>query len=335
MQYKTDTELINDLKKGHVLPVYFLMGEEAYFLDKVADYMQSNLLGEAESAFDQQVFYGNDVTMNQVVDAARQFPMMAERRVVILREAQLIRQLDSLVSYVENPLPSTVLVLVYRKDLDKRLKLYKALKKTAAIFVSEKLKDYRVKDWILTYVREQGGRIDLRSAEVMAESLGNDLSKVAGEVGKLMLTLPRGQDLITAEHIERHIGISKDFNVFELQDALLSRNVLKANRIVNYFSKNSNRNPIAKTLPVLFNAFSRLMIIFYLPQKSESNVASALHVHPFVAKKLLEATRRYPAGKVFKIIALLREYDARAKGVGSDATPQGELLKELVFKILN
>lgn len=335
MQYKSDTDIIKDLKAGTTHPVYFLMGDEAYFIDKVADYIQDNLLNEAEREFDQQVLYGNDVTMEQVVDAAKQFPMMSQRQVIILREAQLIRQLDSLAYYVEQPLASTILVIVYRKSLDKRSKLYKSLSKKGATFSSEKLKDYQIKGWISSYVREQGKVINDRSAELMAEFLGNDLSKIANEVRKLLITLPPGSKAITDEHIEKNIGISKEFNNFELQDALVRRDVLKANRIIDYFAKNPSKNPMVLTLSSLFGFFSNMMAIYYLPNKSDANIASALHVHPYVAKKLLSATRSYSAGKVFNIIALLREYDARSKGVDNVSVSHGELLKELVFKIVH
>lgn len=335
MQYKSDTEIIKDLKSGIIHPVYFLLGDEAFFIDKVADYIQDNILNESEREFDQQVLYGNDVTMEQVVDAAKQYPMMSQRQVIILREAQLIRNLDSLAFYVEKPLMSTILVVVYRKALDKRSKLYKNLKKSAAVFESTKLKDYQVKDWIMNYVKSRGNTIDQRSAELLSEFLGNDLSKIANEVGKLLITLPKGSKAITGEHIERNIGISKDFNNFELQDALLTRNVLKANRIIDYFAKNPSKNPMVLTLSSLFGFFSNMMVIHYMPNKSETNVASSLHVHPFVAKKLVGATRSYSAGKVFQIIALLREYDARSKGVGNSSVTHGELLKELVFKIIH
>jgi DNA polymerase-3 subunit delta len=289
MQYKSETEIIKDIKAGTTHPVYFLMGDEAFYLDKVADYIQANMLNETEREFDQQVLYGNDV----------------------------------------------ILVVVYRKSLDKRSKLYKSLKKSGVTFESAKLKDYQVKDWISTYVRSQGKTIDPRSAELMAEFLGNDLSKIANEVGKLLITLPKDSKAITGAHIERNIGISKDFNNFELQDALLTRNVLKANRIIDYFAKNPNKNPMVLTLASLFGFFSNMMVIHYLPNKAESNVASALHVHPFVAKKLVGATRTYSAGKVFQIVALLREYDARSKGVENSSVTHGELLKELVFKIIH
>lgn len=335
MLYKSDTEIIKDLKAGTTHPVYFLMGDEAFYIDKVANYIQDNVLNEAEREFDQQVLYGNDVTMEQVVDAAKQYPMMSQRQVIILREAQLIKNLESLEFYVERPLVSTILVIVYRKSLDKRTKLYKNIKKSGAIFESLKMKDYQLKTWIAPYVKSKGYAIDQRSAELLAEFLGNDLSKIANEVDKLLITLPKGIKTISAEHIERNIGISKDFNNFELQDAILTRQALKANRIIDYFAKNSSKNPMVLTMSSLFGFFSNMMVIHYLPNKSESHVASVLHVHPYVAKKLVGATRSYSAGKVFQIIALLREYDARSKGVDNSSVTHGELLKELVFKIIH
>ncbi len=335
MQYKSDSDIIKDIKSGNVHPIYFLMGEESYFIDKVVDYIQDNLLNETEREFDQQVLYGADVTMEQVVDAAKQFPMMSQRQVVILREAQLIRNIDCLEHYAAKPLASTVLVIVYRKSFDKRTKIYKNLLASGAVFVSEKLKDWNVKDWIVSCVRERGFAIDARSAELLAEYLGNDLSKIANEVGKLILTIPAGGKSITSEQIERNIGISKEFNNFELQDAIVMRNVLKANRIIDFFAKNPSKNPIVLTLSSLFGFFSNLMSYYYLPDKSKAAVASALQMHPFAADKIISASKNYSAGKVFNIIALLREYDARSKGVDNSSTSHGELLKELVFKIIH
>ena len=335
MQYKSDFEIIKDIKSGNIYPIYFLMGEESYYIDKVADYIQDNILTEEEREFDQQILYGADVSMEQVVDAAKQYPMYAKRQVVILREAQLIRNLESLEFYSTKPLNSTILVVVYRKPLDKRSKLYKNLKAEAAILESEKIKDWLLKDWIVSYVRERGYSIDVRSAELLSEFLGNDLSKITNEVGKLILTIPSGSKSITADHIERNIGISKEFNNFELQDAILERNVLKANRIIDFFAKNPSKNPIVLTLSSLFGFFSNLMVIFYMQDKSESNVASDLKVHPFVAKKLIAGTRNYSAVKVINIISLLREYDARSKGIANKSVSHGELLKELIFKIIH
>jgi len=335
MLYNSDTNIIKDIKAGNIHPVYFLMGDESYYIDKVVDYIQENLLNETEREFDQQVLYGNDVTMEQVIDAAKQFPMMSQRQVIILREAQLIRSIDSLLYYVAQPLSSTTLVIVYRKALDKRKKLYKSLMKHGAVFVSEKLKDYQVKSWISNFVRQQGKAINDRSAELLAEYLGNDLSKIANEFNKLLLALPPGSKTITAEHIEQNIGISKDFNNFELQDALIERNVLKANRIIDYYTKNPNKNPMVLTLSSLFGFFSNLMCVYYLPTKSDYAVSEALKIHIFPAKKLLEASKKYSAIKVFNIIALLREYDARSKGVESSSVSHGDLLKELVYKIIH
>lgn len=335
MQYNSDIEILKDLKIGKTYPIYLLMGDEAYFIDKVADYIQANMLNETEREFDQQVLYGSDVTMEQVVDAAKQYPMMSQRQLIILREAQQIKNLDALSFYSGKPLQSTVLVLVFRKSLDKRSKLYKNLKSNGAVFESVKMKDYLVKDWIVRYINESGYTIDVRSAELMAEFLGNDLSKIANEVSKLLLTLKPGTTKITGEHIEHNIGISKDFNNFELQDALLTRDVLKANRIIDYFAKNPSKNPMVLTLSVLFGFFSNLMVIHYMANKSEANVAGELRVHPFVAKKLVGGTRIYSAGKVFQIIALIREYDARSKGVDNSSVPHGELLKELVYRIVH
>ncbi len=335
MQYKSGTEIIKDVKDGKVHPVYFLCGEESYYLDQVADFMQNNLLDESSREFDQQVLYGDNVTAELVVDAAKQFPMIAKRQVIIFREAQLLKNLEALSYYIDKPLASTVLVIVYRKKIDKRSKFYKSIKAHGAFLESEKIKDYKVKEWILGFVREQGYTIDARSAELLADFLGNDLAKVANEVKKLVLTLAPGKKSITAEHIEKNIGISKDFNNFELKDAVSQKNVLKANRIIEYFSKNPNKHPLTLSLSVLFSYFSQLMIIHYLPDKSKAGIASALHINPYFAEGYVKTARTYSAGKVFRIIAMIREYDARGKGVGNSSVTQHELLKELVFKIIH
>jgi DNA polymerase-3 subunit delta len=335
MEYKSDKDIINDLKNGKTHPVYFLAGEESFYIDKVVDYMQNNILSETEKEFDLSVLYGDDLTMEAVVDTAKQFPMFSKRQVVIVKEAQLIKRVDSLVHYVDKPLDSTILVLVYRKLMDKRTKLFKTIKSKGAYFESNRLRDYQIANWIEGYVREKGCTIDTRSAVMMADFLGTDLSKIVNEVDKLLITLPAGGKSITASHIERNIGLSKDFNNFELQDALTEKNVLKANRIIDYFSKNPNKNPLTLTLSVLYGFFSNLMVIHYMQDRSQQNVASALKVHPFVAKKQLMALRSYSAIQVFGIIALIREYDARSKGFGNSSVTHGELLKELVFKMMH
>lgn len=335
MQYKSANELINELKKAQLKPVYFLCGEESYAIDLAADFFQKNVLDEAAQEFDQHVIYGNDVTAEQVVDVAKQFPMLSPKQLVIFREAQLVKNLDALASYVEKPLESTVLVVVFRKKPDKRSRIYKLMDKVGGVLNSEKVPDYKVKTWIQNFMKEKDIALNPREAELLADFLGNDLAKVANEIDKMILTLKAGEKRITAEHIENNIGISKNFNNFELKDAVSQRDVLKANRIIDYFSKNPKNNPLTVSLTVLFNYFSQLMVIHYLPDKSKGGVSSALGMNPYFYTKYMEAIRTYSAGKVFRILALIREYDARGKGVDNVSVSQYELLKELVFKIVH
>lgn len=335
MQYKSANELIKEVKTGALKPVYFLCGEESYAIDLVADYMQNNILDAAAKEFDQHVLYGNDMSAEQIVDVAKQFPMLSPRQLVIFREAQLVKNLDALSSYADKPLASTVLVVVYRKKPDKRSKFYKQMDKQGGVLNSEKVPDYKVKTWIQSFIKEKDLAINPREAELLADYLGNDLSKVANEVDKMVLTLKPGSKTITADHIETNIGISKNFNNFELKDAVSSRDVLKINRIIDYFSKNPKNNPLTVSLTVLFNYFSQLMIIHYLPDKSKAGVSSALGMNPYFYAKYMEAMRTYSAGKVFRILTMIREYDARGKGVGNASVSQYELLKELAFKIVH
>ena len=335
MEYKSDNAIITDIKNEKTYPIYFLMGDEAFFIDRVVDYIQNNLLNETEREFDLQVLYGNDVTIEQVVDAAKQFPMMSQRQLIIVREGQMISSLENLTYYVEKPLASTILVIVYRKKLDKRTVLYKSLKKTCAVFESMKLQDKQVGAWIMEHISERGFAIDSRSAELLAEYLGSDLSKISNEVDKLIVGMPAGTKKITGQLIERNIGISKDYNSFELKDALMSRDALKANRIIDHFAKNPSKNPLTLTLAALFATFADLMVLHYLPDKSPNGIAQSLGISSGAAYYRSKELGRYSAGKVFRVIALLRDYDARSKGVGNSSVPQSELLRELVFKIIH
>lgn len=335
MQYKSANELIKEVKSGALKPLYFLCGEESYAIDLVADYMQNNILDASAKEFDQHVLYGNDVSAELIVDAAKQFPMLSPKQLVIFREAQLVKNLDALAFYAENPLESTILVIVYRKKPDKRSKFYKLMDKKGGVLNSEKVPDYKVKTWIQNFIKEKELVINPREAELLADYLGNDLAKVANEVDKMVLTLKPGSNRITAEHIEANIGISKNFNNFELKDAVSQRDVLKANRIIDHFSKNPKNNPLTVSLTVLFNYFSQLMIIHYLPDKSKAAVCSSLGMNPYFYTSYMQVIRTYSAGKVFRILSLIREYDARGKGVANASVSQYELLKELVFKIVH
>ncbi|NJM17192.1 MAG: DNA polymerase III subunit delta [Bacteroidales bacterium] len=327
--------IIKELKAGQYKPVYFLMGEEPYYIDKITEYISINILSEADKAFNQTVIYGKDAEAATVINAAKRFPMMCEYQVVIVKEAQQIKNIDDLVYYVQRPLKSTILVINYKyKKLDKRKKLYKEIEKNGVIFDSAKLYDNEVPGWIASYLKSQRLTISPTASLLLAESLGNDLSKISNELEKLKLTLPSGETAVTESHIEKTIGISKDYNNFELHKALTQRKVLKANQIINYFGANPNQNPMVLTITSLYFFFSKVLMYHFLPDKSQQVAAAALKVRLFV-KDYASAAKSYPIPKAVEIISLLREYDLKSKGVNNTSTPDGQLLKELVFKILH
>ena len=312
------------------------MGEEAYYIDKISDFIEDNVLEEAEKGFNQMVLYGRDISIDDIVSNAKRYPMMAERQVVIVKEAQdLSRTIEKLAQYAENPQPSTVLVINYKyKKLDKRKALYKAITKgDGVVFESKKLYDNQVPDWIRRVLKGQGYDISPKAAQMLVEFLGTDLSKVNNELDKLKIVLPKGTQ-ITPEHIEENIGISKDFNNFELRKAVGERNMVKVHQIAKYFADNPKDNPMVVTVALLFNFFSQLLHLHGLADKNPRSVASALRVNPYFVNEYLTAARNYPMKKVSAVISLLREFDVKSKGVGSNAVPQGDLLKELLVKIL-
>ncbi|MEF3078883.1 DNA polymerase III subunit delta [Winogradskyella poriferorum] len=328
--------LVADIKKGQIKPIYFLMGEEAYYIDKISDFIEDNLLDEAEKGFNQMVLYGRDVTIDDIVSNAKRYPMMAERQVVIVKEAQdLSRTIEKLASYAENPQPTTVLVVNYKyKKIDKRKALYKAINKNGSVvFESKKLYDNQVPDWIRRVLKGQGYDISPKAAQMLVEFLGTDLNKVNNELDKLKIVLPKGTQ-ITPEHIEENIGISKDFNNFELRKAIGERNIVKAHQIAKYFADNPKDNPMVVTVALLFNFFSQLLHLHGMTDKNPRSVASALRVNPYFVNEYLTAARNYPMKKVSAVVTLLREFDVKSKGVGANAVPQGDLLRELLVRIM-
>lgn len=329
-------QIMSDLRNKKYAPIYFLMGEEAYYIDEISDYIAANVLTETEKVFNQTVIYGKDTDIGTVINAAKRFPMMANNQVIIVREAQNIKTIDDLIYYVEKPLKSTVLVINYKyKVLDKRKKLFTALDKHAIIFNSEKLYDDKIPNWISEYLHSKGYGITPDAAVLLTEFLGNDLGKIVNELKKLFITLPQGTVKITADIIEKNIGISKDYNNFELQKALATKDILKANRIILHFAKNPNDNPFVLTISSLYSYFIKVFKYHFLPDKSKTAVATALKVHPFFTIEYEAAARKYPPAKLVQIIAWLREYDLKSKGVGSYSATQGDLLKELVYKIVH
>jgi len=327
--------IVSDIKKGNIKPIYFLMGDEPYYIDKISDYIEQTVLDEAEKGFNQQIMYGRDATIEDIISVAKRYPMMAERQVLIVKEAQdLSRNIEKLITYAQNPQPTTVLVINYKyKKLDKRKKLHKAIAKTGLIYESKKLYENQVSDWIRRVLSGKKYQIEPKAAQMLVEFLGTDLSKISNELDKLMLILPQ-ETIINDKHIEENIGISKDFNNFELQKAIGAKNISKANRIINYFAENPKNNPTVMTVSLLNSFFTKLLLFHGLKDKSKSSVSKSLGVNFYFIDDYFLAARNYPLRKVAQIITLLRDADLKSKGVGANQT-QGDILKEFLFKILH
>lgn len=330
------TDIVADFRKKKYAHTYLLMGEEAYYIDKVAEYAQSAILTDAEQEFDLTVMYGKEVTMEQVVMAAKRYPMMGKYQVVIVKEAQLISKWENIQFYMQQPLSTTILLFCYKYGtLNKNTKAYKALLSGGVVMESPKLRDYQMADWIKKYAQSVQMAIEEKAVVMIADSLGTDLSKVVNELDKLLLSKPTETRTITAELVEQNIGISKDFNVFELQSALVQGDVVRANRIINYFADNPKNNPMVLVLGQLFNFFSNLMIYHYLQDKRDSSVASVLKINAYFVKDYESASRRFNAFKTMNILSAIRTKDAQSKGVGNSDTSHGDLLKELIFFVLH
>lgn len=328
-------QIVTDIKNGKIAPIYLLMGEEPYFVDKVADYIEDHLLHEDEKGFNQIIMYGRDTNVDEIVGNAKRYPMMAERQVVIVKEAQdLARTIDKLSDYAENPQPTTVLVLCYKhKTLDKRKKVYKTIKKSGVILDSKKLYENQVSDWIVRNLKSRGLGISPKASQMLVEFLGTDLGKIDNELQKLQLVCEKGTE-VTPELIEQNIGISKDFNNFELRKAVGLKDEIKAHRIINYFSQNPKDNPLVVTISLLFSYFSQLLQYHGLPDKSKMNVAKQLKVNPYFVNDYTLAARNYPMKKVSYAINVLQEADVKSKGVGAVNLSSGDLLKEVLVKIM-
>ena len=334
------------------------MGEEPYFIDKISDILEKDVLDETEREFNLSVLYGQDVNLQAIISEAKGFPMMGERKVVIIKEAQNIRGLiekgdaeegeeeegtqkkekekkHPLVSYLEHPQPSTILVFCCKyKNVDKRTSFAKALVKHAVLFQSDKIRDYKIQEWITQYMKEKGFNIGVKALAMLAEFLGTDLAKIVNETDKLMISMKPGAE-ITPEIIQANIGISKDYNSFELNDAFGKRDVLKANRIINYFGANEKDHPMVVTMSSLYNYFQKLLIIHFLKDKSREAAAKAVGVHPFIVMEYMNAAKGYSVEKLKHIFAYLHEYDLKSKGMDNGSATHGELMKELTYKILH
>jgi DNA polymerase-3 subunit delta len=329
-------QILKDLKNKVYHPVYFLTGEETYYIDLISDYIEDNVLDEAEKDFNQSVLYGKESDLMTIISEAKRYPMMANHNVVIIKEAQhLSKEIDKLEAYLENPTPTTILVFCYKyKKIDGRKKFGKELKKKAVFLETKKLYDNQVSDWITTYLKNKNYTITPQAALLISEFLGTDLSKVVNELEKLTINVPEGNE-ITPDTVEKNIGISKDFNNFELNKALSSKDVLKANKIIYHFSKNEKDHPLVVTIGLMYSFFTNILKFHYTKDKSRNNVASILRISPYFVGEYEAAARKYDIKKSVKIIEYLRDYDLKSKGVNNASSSNSELLKELVFKILH
>ena len=331
----TFEQIVGDIKRKIYHPVYLLHGDEPYYIDAITNLIEESVLTESEKEFNQTVVYGRDTDPGMIMDMARRFPMMANYQVVIIREAQDIDKLENLQPYLVKPQPSTILVIAHKyKKIDQRKGFVKNVAKTGVVFESSKFYDNKIPGWINEQVIAKGYSIRPEACQLLAEYLGNDLERITNEIGKLVINLPPGS-AIDAAIIEKNIGISKDYNIFELQNALGDKDIVKANRIINYFAANTKQNPMIVVLTVLFGFFMKLMIYHQLVDKSKNFVASKLSVNPYFVNDYIRAANNYPFRRLRVIIGLLREYDLRLKGIGNGSTEESELLRELVYKILH
>ena len=329
-------KIVNDIKAGNLKPIYFLMGEEPYYIDKISDYIEQNILSEDEKSFNQTILYGRDVSIDEIVSASKRYPMMSEKQVIIVKEAQdLSKTIEQIDKYAENPMPTTVLVFCYKyKTLDKRKKALKLLAKNGLVYESKKLYENQVGQWITRVLSGKGYQIEPKANAMLVEFLGTDLSKINNELEKLQIILPKGSTF-TAKHIEENIGFSKDFNVFELRKSLGERNQLKSYQIVQYFADNPKENNIVMVVGLIFSFFIQVLKYHGLKDRNPSNVAKVLGVNPFFLKDYDVALRNYPMKKVSQIVNSLRDTDVKSKGVGANALPLNDLYKEMLIHIFN
>ena len=331
--------IMGDLEARRFVPVYYLMGDESYYIDKISDYIAEHVLQPEERDFNQTILFGSDVTASQVADYARRYPMMSEYQVVIVKEAQNIKNTEALEKYFKQPLASTILVMCHKNgSVDGRKREYvKAIQSAGVLFESKKLRDRDLPVFIEHYLKARDVTIDTKSTQIIADSIGADLSRLASELDKVILSLPKESRRVTPQVVEDQIGVSKEFNSFELRDAIVNRNVFKANQIIKYFDDNPKAGSIYAFLPMLFNFFQNLMIAYYAPNnKSQEGVAEWLELRSaWAAKDYMIGMRNYTAIKVMQIIGKIREIDAKSKGLDNPNTPPGELMKELIFYILH
>jgi DNA polymerase-3 subunit delta len=338
---KEASQILKNLNAGQYAPIYFLEGEEPYYIDLIADYIEKNALDEMSKGFNQIILYGKDVRMSDVLNNAKRFPMMSERQVVIVKEAQNIVDFKKeegeklLIHYVENPLPSTILVFCYKhKKLDKRKAVFKSLEKHAVLFTSNKPWDNQLPDWIRDYFRHKGFEVTDKSVFMLSEYIGNNLERLSNEIDKLLINF-REKVVIDDQVIQKYIGISKEYNSFELQKAVAYREITKANKIVNYFEANPKSNPVIPIISLLYLFFTKVLTLHATSDKSDKGIASALKINPYFIRDYKSAAGHYPLQKVISIFSDLRHADLQSKGVNAANLPDGQILRELIFKIMH
>lgn len=344
----THEAIIRDVRAGKIAPVYYLMGEESYYIDKLSDFLVDSLLQPEERDFNLLTFFEGDqertrgeatrtIDFKTVCQAAMGFPMGAQRLVVLVKEAQKLKNVEALEEYMKQPQPTTVLIVCHKYGvLDRRKAVAKLIEKNGVLYESSKLRDYQLPAWIRDYCARKRQAVDTRAAEMLAEFVGGDLHRLSGELDKLLISLPQGGGTITPDLVAHHIGVSKEFNIFELTDALGRKDVVKVHQIANYFEKNPKQNPIQMTLPVLFRYFSQLMLAYYAPEKTKGGIAAWVNVSEWQAERnIMPAMRMYSGRKVMDIIGAIRRTDARSKGVDNPSIPPGDLMKELLTFILH
>ena len=331
----TYEQILSEIHKKNFAPIYFLTGDEPYFIDMISDTIENEALDEADRAFNQIVLYGRDVDVETIANHARSFPMMGERMVVIVKEAQDVKNLENFEAYLDTIPETTLLVFAYKyKKFDKRKALAKKIDKKGVWFESKKLYENNILGWIQNYLKAEGYAITPKATQMLADFLGTDLHKIANELKKLTIALPKNKSIDDVD-VERNIGISKDYNVFELQNAIGSRDVLKANRIVNYFGDNGKDNPLLVTAITLYGYFTKLIKLHCTQDKSQGNLASVLGVSPFFVKDYLAASRNYPPATCIRCISILREFDMKSKGYGSGEVNEKDLYREMIFKLMH
>lgn len=320
--------------KQQYKPLYWLEGEEDYYIDMVMNFAEHKILNESEAGFNLTVFYGRDANWAEVVNACRRYPMFAERQVVLLKEAQTMRDIGQLENYFESPLASTIFVVAYKgKNYDKRTKFYKLLKEKAEILSAEKIKDNKVQEWILDFVKQQGYEISSKAASLLEEHLGNDLSRIVNEIDKLSVNL-KGSKQITEDDIEKYIGISKEYNVFELQAAIAKKDAARAIKIIRYFGANPKAGPIQMVLPALYSSFSKIYAVFGMPDKSEAALKPLFYYNSLAVKNAQDTMRMYGYEGIERILLLLHHYSLKGVGIGSSGTSDESLMKEMVMKMM-